>query len=293
MKHLLYFLLAALFLVSCSDRKRTAEKAGQIDSLKTVIAEKDAAIDDVFAAVNAIAENLNAIKLRENIISHSLQGSTELNETVTSQINRDIEAINQLLISNREAISRLNQQASQLRGANAKISSLEKLIAELNVQIESKDQEIKVLQSTVASMQNKVNVLTTELYDANLHVTELEQNRSSLEGEVKVTTDILNTGYYIIGSEKELLSKEIVYKRGFIGRTIKINENRSLESFTAVDIRDFDELLIGGRKATLVSTHPAGSYQFVANSEGTVDILKITDKARFWEYSKVLVVSYK
>ena len=43
----------------------------------------------------------------------------------------------------------------------------------------------------------------------------------------------------------------------------------------------------------LVSSHPAGSYEFVMNADGVFEELQIKDKTKFWEYSKVLVVSYK
>jgi len=50
---------------------------------------------------------------------------------------------------------------------------------------------------------------------------------------------------------------------------------------------------IGHKKATLVSSHPAGSYEFVMNDSGVFESLVIKDKSKFWEYSKVLVISYK
>lgn len=90
-----------------------------------------------------------------------------------------------------------------------------------------------------------------------------------------------------------MLAKEIVYKSGFIGRTLKINESRSLDSFTKVDIRHFDSVVIGQKKVTLVSSHPAGSYEFVQDEKGVYESLIIKDKRKFWEYSKVLVISYK
>ena len=68
-------------------------------------------------------------------------------------------------------------------------------------------------------------------------------------------------------------AKEIVYKSGFIGRTLKINESRSLDSFTKVDIRHFDSVVIGQKKVTLVSSHPAGSYEFVQDEKGVYESL--------------------
>ena len=167
------------------------------------------------------------------------------------------------------------------------------MIAQLNAQIESKDQEIKILKQNLEHMHVQVAELTEQVSGLNTQVSGLTAEKTSLEGEVKTQNNILNTGYYIVGSEKELLSKEIVYKSGFIGRTLKINENRSLDSFTQVDIRNFDDVKIGHKKATLVSSHPAGSYEFVMNDSGVFESLVIKDKSKFWEYSKVLVISYK
>ena len=81
--------------------------------------------------------------------------------------------------------------------------------------------------------------------------------------------------------------------KAVIGRTLKINESRSLDSFTKVDIRHFDSVVIGQKKVTLVSSHPAGSYEFVQDEKRVYESLIIKDKRKFWEYSKVLVISYK
>ena len=174
-----------------------------------------------------------------------------------------------------------------------RVASLEKLIAQLQSQVESKDQEIVVLRKNLENMNVQVAQLSEQVTGLHTQVSDLSEEKASLEGDLKTQSDILNTGYYMVGPEKELLQKEIVYKSGFIGRTLKINENRSLESFTQIDIRNFDGLKIGHRKAVLVSSHPAGSYEFVMNADGVFEELQIKDKTKFWEYTKVLVVSYK
>ena len=292
MKKFAFLLLFLLPLVSCVNRQGADQVESIKDSLTRVVAAKDSMINEVFASMNAVAENLNAIKVREKIINKNIDNGEIRNQTPT-QINEDVEAINQLLIANRQTIARLQQSADQLKKANVKIGSFEKLIAQLNAQIESKDQEIKILKQNLENMHVQVAELTEQVSGLNTQVSGLTAEKTSLEGEVKTQNNILNTGYYIVGSEKELLSKEIVYKSGFIGRTLKINENRSLDSFTQVDIRNFDDVKIGHKKATLVSSHPAGSYEFVMNDSGVFESLVIKDKSKFWEYSKVLVISYK
>ena len=291
MKKILY-LFVLLLLASCTGGQKTERLTSQNDSLAVAVAQKDSVLNEVFSSLSTVTENLNAIKSRENIINENIDKG-EIPKGTTTQINEDIEAINQLLIANRQTIARLQQSADQLKKANVKIGSFEKLIAQLNAQIESKDQEIKILKQNLENMHVQVAELTEQVSGLNTQVSGLTAEKTSLEGEVKTQNNILNTGYYIVGSEKELLSKEIVYKSGFIGRTLKINENRSLDSFTQVDIRNFDDVKIGHKKATLVSSHPAGSYEFVMNDSGVFESLVVKDKSKFWEYSKVLVISYK
>lgn len=292
MKKILYLLLFCLSLACCTGRQNAEQLTSQNDSLAVVVAQKDSVINEVFSSLSTVTENLNAIKSRENIINQNIDQG-EIPKGAATQINEDIEAINQLLIANRQTIARLQQSADQLKKANVKIGSFEKLIAQLNAQIESKDQEIKILKQNLENMHVQVAELTEQVSGLNTQVSGLTAEKTTLEGEVKTQNNILNTGYYIVGSEKELLAKEIVYKSGFIGRTLKINENRSLDSFTQVDIRNFDDVKIGHKKATLVSSHPAGSYEFVMNDSGVFESLVIKEKDKFWEYSKVLVISYK
>ncbi len=291
-------LLSMLLLVSlssCVQRNDTGKLTEEKDSLAVVVAQKDSVIDGIFASINVIAENLDAIKRRENIIAADMaQG--ELPKQASAKINEDIQAIDRLLKENKQTIGRLEQSAQQLKKANVKIAGLEKMIAQLNSQIESKNQEIEVLRKNLDRANSQMAELNEKVTDLNTQVTGLNEEKATLEGEVKMQNDILNSGYYIVGPEKELLAKEIVYKSGFIGRTLKINENRSLESFTQIDIRNFDEVKIDPVKAShvqLVSSHPTGSFEFVTNDKGEVTALAIKDKGKFWEYSKVLVISHK
>ena len=292
MKKSLFLLVFLLPLVACVSKKSAPQLQDDRDSLAMVVAAKDSIIGDVFSSLNDIAENLSVIKTRENLISTKVDGG-EIRKEATVQISQDIAQIDQLLQTNRQTIARLEQSAAQLRKANIKIAGLEKLIKQLEGQVETQDREIASLRKTLAQRNIEIADLHTKVEAYGSAVNELAADKNKLEGEVKTTTDLLNVAYYIIGAEKDLIAKEIVYKSGFIGRTLKINENRSLDSFIQVDARTFDEVIIGKKKATLVSSHPEGSYEFVMNGDNIYSSLIIKDKNKFWEYSKVLVISYK
>ena len=288
MKKILYPAIFLLLFFSCVDRgqqKISEQLQMRNDSLALVVAAKDSLISDVFSSMSEIADNLNLIKVRENIISTNLNNN-EIGKEPRTQINEDIREIDLLLQRNRQSITQLKQSADQLKKANIKIASLEQLIAGLTTQVETSNEEIKVLK-------RELNWKNVEIVELNTEVTELSHEKSKLEGEVKSKGDLLSTAYYIVGSQKELLSREIIYKSGFIGRTLKINENRSLDTFTQVDTRTFDEVIIGKKNMEIVSSHPGGSYELVMDDKGTCSSLVIIDKQAFWEYSKVLVISYK
>lgn len=292
MKNIFYLIVLLTPLFSCVGKRSAERLAGEKDSLSVALAAKDSVINEVFASLNDIAENLNAIKVRENIITTAV-GNGEIRKQATVQIGEDIEEIDRLLQSNRETIARLECSAARLKKADVKVASLEKLIGEMSAQVEAKDAEIASLRKDLKKLNVEVEELHTQVSGLGTEVDSLNRAKNRLEGEVKTRDDLLSVAYYIVGSQKELLEKEIVYKSGFIGRTLKINENRSLDSFTQVDIRNFDEVIIGKRDVVLVSSHPAGSYEFVMNDNRVFSSLVITDRDKFWEYSKVLVISYK
>ena len=292
MKKVLLCLFLTLPFVSCVSKKSADKLQNANDSISYVVAMKDSLLNDVFSSLNDITVNLDAIKTRENIISAAVQDG-DIQKQPVVQIREDIEAIDQLLQSNRQTIARLEQSAAQLKKANVRIASLEKLIQEMNSQVEAKDKEITALKNELKSLNVRVEELNTQVSGLNEQVSTLTEDKNKLEGEVKTKSDLLSTAYYIVGSQKELLDKEIVYKSGFIGRTLKINENRSLDSFTQVDLRNFDEVIIGKKNVSLVSSHPEGSYEFIMTDSGVCSSLVILDRDKFWEYSKVLVVTYK
>lgn len=272
-------------MFSCTGKREAARVQSQRDSLAVLVAQKDSIIDDVFGSLNNIGENLEAIREREQIIASDVDRG-EIRKMSTVRIGEDVAAIDRLLLDNRQTIDRLRVNARKLEKANVKIGSLEKMIAQMTARMDEKDTEIVALKDNLRN-------LNVELDSLHIAVADLDRSKTHLEGEVKSRNDLLNTAYYIIGSQKELLRSEIVYKSGFIGKTLKINENRNLDNFTQVDIRDFDSVLLGKKNVTLVSTHPADTYEFRMGEDGVFEALEITDPERFWEYSKVLVVSYK
>lgn len=275
---------AASLLASCVSKQVAVEAGQQRDSLARVVSAKDSLINAVFADINAISENLALIKSREELISVS--GGSEGGRRPVEEINNDIAAIDRLLRENRSKIASLQSSAAQLRMANLRIDGLEKMIAGLNRQLGEKTAEAARLRGELEAMGAEVRTLEDRVAEHSAQVEDLSGEKIELESR-------LNTVYYIVGPERELRDAQIVDKQGFIGRTLTVNRGGSLESFTRADSRLLGEVPVGQRKATVVTTHPAGSYRLVTDADKVVTRLVIDDPVRFWESSKILVITYR
>lgn len=286
MKHTLFAaaLGVAVALTSCVSRQVVVEAENQRDSLATVVSAKDSLINAVFADINSISENLALIKSRENLIT--VAGAAEGGRRPVAEINNDIAAIDRLLQENKEKIASLQRSAVLLRKANLRIASLEKMIADMNTQLGEKSAEVDRLREKLAQMGIEVESLSQEVAVRSAEV-------ESLSGEKIELQNQLNTVYYIVGAEKELRDAQIINKQGFIGRTLTVGRNGNLDSVTAADSRLLTEIPVGQKKASVVTSHPEDSYQLVTGADKIVEKLIITDPVRFWESSKVLIISYK
>lgn len=271
-------------LASCVSRQVAVEAESRSDSLELVVSAKDSLINAVFADINAISENLALIKSRENLIT--VAGESEGGRRPVEEIDNDIKAIDRLLRENRAKIESLQRSAAQLRKANLRIDGLEKMIADMNRQLAEKKAEVEQLRESLVRMGDEVKSLTEEVAVRSAEVENLSGEKVELQNQ-------LNTVYYIVGAEKELRDAQIINKQGFIGRTLTVGRNSNFDSFTMADSRLLTEIPVGQKKATLVTSHPEGSYELVTDSNKIVEKLLITDPVRFWESSKILIISCK
>ena len=265
-------------LASCVSRQVAVEAESRSDSLELVVSAKDSLINAVFADINAISENLALIKSRENLIT--VAGESEGGRRPVEEIDNDIKAIDRLLRENRAKIESLQRSAAQLRKANLRIDGLEKMIADMNRQLAEKKAEVEQLRESLVRMGDEVKSLTEEVAVRSAEVENLSGEKVELQNQ-------LNTVYYIVGAEKELRDAQIINKQGFIGRTLTVGRNSNFDSFTMTDSRLLSEVPVGQKKATLVTSHPEGSYELVTDANKVVEKLIITDPVRFWELSLI------
>ena len=287
MKHVIVMALgAALALASCVSKGTVVKVEEQRDSLSVVVSAKDSLISAVFEDISSISENLALIRTRENLLS--VAGDAEGGRRPVEEINNDIAAIDRLLRENKVKIASLQSAVAQLRKANLRLDGLEKMIRDMSAQLAEKKNEIARLRENLTQMGVEVETLTEQVAEQNARAETLNTEKVELENQ-------LHTVYYIVGAEKELREAQIIDKQGFIGRTLTVNNTSNLESFTKADSRLLSEIPVGRKKVTVVTAQPEDSYRLVTGGEKDKIVTKllITDPVRFWESSKILIISYK
>lgn len=281
MKKLVYLLAFLPFVVtSCGNGGQEGVLSVE-DSLTAVsggqavrIGKQDSSIQSFIRGFNEIQDNLDEIKRKEKIVSENSK-DPESRKTKEQQIVDDIQSIYDIMNKNKQ---RLASMKSKLKESNNKNDELEKFIARLTTEIEEKDAQI--------------NNLKGELERLNVEMTALNLNYEEATQESAVKTEKLNTAYYAFGTSKELIKNNVLTKEGgFIGmgKTAKMKEDFNKGYFTKVDISTLSEVVLGAKKAKLITTHPAGSYK-IEGADGKAEKIVITNAEDFWSASKYLVV---
>lgn len=278
-------LAAPLLMNSSCNTDEIQRLQAQNDSLRSVATTGGVKIDEYFAAFNSIQENLNQIKEKEQIITLKTSNGQELDETSADQINNDILSIYELMLKNKQTIKDLNDK---LQRNGLKNKEMAKTIQLLTDQIANKDQEITSLKDQLAKLNLDINELEDKVAQMDSTLQE-EQRLSEAKSEIISSQDAaLNTVYYVVGTKKELISHNVISREGLF-KGLKIDASMDKEYFTKVDLRTCNTISINTKNANLLSSHPSGSYKLIQNGK-IIEKLEITDPAKFWDNSKILVI---
>ncbi len=297
MKSINKFFIAALMipaLASCNQEK-IDQLSSENEQLATRTTELNTELEKYLKTFNEIETNLREIKEREDKLNLSAEDNVEYQdaENVESMVE-DIRAINALMAENKEKMAELQQSLDQAG------SEYKKMVNNLSYRIKQKDEEITTLKTNLenANVENEqlaqnIETLTktvdTLSYQKEEQLAVIEEQKSKIEEQ----TTSLNTAYVAIGTSKNLEDEEVVVKEGGIlgiGSTDKLNKNLKEEAFSKIDITEVKSIPVLAKKVELITTHPAGSYEFEKNEDEKIEKLVILDPNKFWEASKYLVV---
>lgn len=278
--------------MACKDAKLEQEVQSLREQNELLLGEgssQDSLLAEYMETFNEISTNLSAI--REKEASIELESETP-SKGAKEKITEDIQIINTLMEQNKQKIDDLDKK---LRNAYYSNNKLKKAMDEMKegylAQIQEKDEAITTIKGELEKMQISVEELNGKVSNLTVANQKMEATLQEKEDVISQQVTEKNTAFYAVGTSKKLTEENILTKEGgFIGlgKSSKFSGNASNEAFTKIDITEIRNIPVQGKKASLVTNHPDGSYEFSA--EGEDQNLVILDPDKFWQTSKYLVV---
>lgn len=275
--------MAVLSFQACKGDQTEALQS-QVDSLTATIEQNNQELEFYQSCLFLVSDGLDSIaRADKNLMT--VASSRE--KTITREsIKQDLAAYADLLTRQRERINKLEAQMGE---GGKERERMKGLISILSKQIEEKDATIQKLQKKVETQDFNVALLQDEINGLYTKIATLKHENKSKDEAIKVAQEMLNEGYYIIGSSSELKKLGVLSSR-FLGKS-KVNVDQIDESiFTKIDTRDFLQLTIPSKKVTIKSQHPSTSYKLTTDKKSGTTTLDIVDELDFWSVTRFLII---
>ena len=285
MKKLAVLIVCAAMLASCDGFKGgSKDLKAENDSLLIELSQRNAELDEMMGTFNEIQEGFRQINDDESRVDLQRGTITENSASAKQQIASDIEFITKQMEENKAQIAKLQ---AMLKSSKNNSAQLKKAVESLTQELVTKQQRIEELQAELASK----NIRIQEL-DAAVSGLSADKESLAAENEAKARTvaeqdKAINAAWFVFGTKSELKSQKILQS----GDVLK-NADFNKDYFTQIDIRTTKEIKLYSKRAELLTTHPAGSYELVKDDKGQLT-LKITNPKEFWSVSKYLVIQVK
>lgn len=285
MKKLAILLVCAAMLASCNGLGGgSKDLKAENDSLLMELTQRNAELDEMMGTFNEVQEGFRKINAAESRVDLTRGTISENSATAKQQIASDIEFITKQMEENKAQIAKLQ---AMLKSSKNNSAQLKKAVESLTQELVAKQQRIEELQAELASK----NIRIQEL-DAAVSGLAADKESLAAENEAKAKTvaeqdKAINAAWFVFGTKSELKSQKILQS----GDVLK-NADFNKDYFTQIDIRTTKEIKLYSKRAELLTTHPAGSYELVKDDKGQLT-LKITNPKEFWSVSRYLVIQVK
>ncbi|MDR0363953.1 MAG: hypothetical protein LBH92_02910 [Bacteroidales bacterium] len=285
-KRNIFFVLLLLLFSGCGHAPSTNDHADavfkdsiylhQIDSLNRLLFQKDTLIIDMFMLLVDIQESLNDIQLKK--ISF-LRSFTVFDESKTDSIKKEFK-------------KHINETKSLLKRNKDKVATLQLLIEKNNIEIQELSNAIMKFEQEINARNRRIANLEQQLKNNELKISELEEIVASLYEEFEGMGNAiiqqekqLNTAWYCVADRKILINSALISKKG---KVLSIDASLAEK----IDIRMQKEIPVNSKRATILTAHPANSYQFVKD-KNQIEKIVILNPSEFWSISKYCVVQIK
>lgn len=282
------FFLTALCLMTACGGKGTDEGNPEADSLRMELSDRMAEMSEMDLFLDAVNASMDSVIDMDGKVLRTLGESSVSRK---QQILNNIEAYKQILQRQRERLALLEEKLKANGDVNAKNEKLMKTIGSLKKQLEEKDKAIVELTQELTKRNYDIKTLKGHVEKLNTQVAELQEETKQQEEALVTQSNMMNEAFVCIGSKKELKEAGLL-SGGTLFKKSKLDLSQvNASAFQKIDIRHSKTFKIPGKKVSILTQMPAGSYTITDNGDGT-STLTITDATRFWSVSNYLVVRY-
>jgi ABC-type transporter Mla subunit MlaD len=252
----------------------------QNDSLALVNSQRAIELDEILGILNEVEDNFKNIKTTENYLSVQSNTTGELTPSTRERIQNDMKFIAETVDKNKTQIADLEKR---LKNSNLKDSKLSQTIKNLQAELEEKTAALIELNEELAKRDRQIAELSEDVTNLSFDVYSLKNKTADQQQTITQQQTELSTVYYCFGTSKELKDQKILVN-------FQLGTNFNKDYF--IKVKDFSKLTVislYAKKGKLLSKHPEGTYEFVKDAKGQVE-LKILDPKNFWSLTKFLVI---
>jgi uncharacterized coiled-coil protein SlyX len=270
---------------SCGTSDSSGDDMKTIDSLSSVLAEKESEINKNLDLLDNIDAALKAASPAEGVEV----SDPEKVKSIDKEIYDKISVIRKQLESDNTEIEKLN---SDLAKAKESASYRKDLLNKVSSRLEAYEKENALLKQQIAQETQDISNLTAELAAQGIQISQLQASLGKMNSDIVALKAELNLAYYMVGTKNELKRDSVIVKKG-VGGAITLNNKLDHSKFKKLNKSTDESIgLTGFKKAQLVPQRPENSYQFKTKNDLIIQI-NITDADKFWEVSNYLVVVVK
>lgn len=279
------FLSIVVSFASCGINSSSTDDLETIDSLSTVLSDREIEIENHLLLLDNIDSALKEANPTENMDVTD----PEKVKAIDQEIYEKISALRAKLQADNREIASLR---ADLNKAKESADYRKDLINKISGRMEELQKENALLKQQLNKDTQDISNLTSELEAQGIEIGQLRVSLSELNENIVVLQDELNSVYYLVGTRKDLKRDSIIVKKG-IGGAATLNDQTDKSKFIGIDkSSDMVINLTGFKKVELVPARPESSYSLEKENDLIVR-LNITDPSLFWETSKYLVIVVK
>ena len=283
-KTVLFCTVCALLLTSCG-KNSSQYKALQAekDSLALVAIRANVELEQIMQMLNEVEENFQSIKSAENYLTLQSSKTDDLTPSARDRIQNDMQFITDILEKNRQQIANLE---TKLKTSSVNSTQLSKTLDNLRRELEEKTNSLATLREELAKRDEQIAELTENVNLLTDDVRTLLEESSARQQVIDQQQAELNVAYYRFGTSRELKDAEVLVKG-------QVGSNFDRNAFIQIDDLHTQTLIqLYAKSGKLISKHPDGSYEFVKDAYGQVE-LRILNPESFWSLTKYLVIEVK